>query len=73
MDNRIPFLKTVMPFSLLPDQELEHIAPLLVEIEYQKDGTIYHQETTKLKGVDIIAAGEYEAFFYDTNHNKRLV
>ncbi|MBC7627886.1 DUF294 nucleotidyltransferase-like domain-containing protein [Ferruginibacter sp.] len=73
MDNRIPFLKTVMPFNLLPQQELEHIAPLLVEIKYQKDGTIYHQETTKLKGVDIIATGEYEAFFYDTNHNKRLV
>lgn len=73
MDNRIPFLKTVVPFNLLPEQELAHIAPLLVEIKYQKDGIIYHQETTKLKGVDIIAAGEYETFFYDTNHNKRLV
>lgn len=73
MDKRIDFLKTVVPFNLLPVEELERIAGLLVEVKYQKDGIIYRQEITRLKGVDIIAAGEYEAFFYDTNHNKRLV
>lgn len=73
MDKRIDFLKTVMPFNLLPVEELDRIAGLLVEIKYQKDGIIYRQEITRLKGVDIIAAGEYETFFYDTNQNKRLV
>ncbi len=73
MDNRVVFLKTVEPFNLLPPQELENIASLLGEIKYEKEGVIYHQDTTRLKGVDIIAAGEYETFFYDTNHNKRLV
>lgn len=73
MDKRIDFLKTVVPFNLLPVEELERIAGLLVEVKYQKDGIIYRQEITRLKGVDIIAAGEYEAFFYDTNHNKRLI
>ena len=73
MDKRIDFLKTVVPFNLLPVEELDRIAGLLVEIKYQKDGIIYRQEITRLKGVDIIAAGEYETFFYDTNQNKRLV
>lgn len=73
MDKRIDFLKTVVPFNLLPVEELERIASLLVEVKYQKDGIIYRQEITRLKGVDIIASGEYETFFYDTNNNKRLV
>jgi CBS domain-containing protein len=73
MDNRISFLKTVVPFNVLPQNVLEHTASLLGEVRYTKDATIYHQETTRLKGVDIIAAGEYETFFYDSSHNKRLV
>lgn len=73
MDNRISFLKTVTPFNLLPQQELERIAGLLQEITHPKELLIYHQETTKLKGVDLIATGGYETFFYDTHHNKRLV
>ena len=73
MNKHIDFLQTVVPFNLLPVEELDRIAGLLVEIKYQKDGIIYRQEITRLKGVDIIAAGEYETFFYDTNQNKRLV
>jgi CBS domain-containing protein len=73
MDNRISFLKTVSPFNLLPDDVLQSTAGMLSEIRYEKEGIIYHQETTRLKGVDIIAAGEYETFFYDTGHNKRLI
>lgn len=73
MNKRIDFLQTVVPFNLLPVEELDRIVGLLVEIKYQKDGIIYRQEITRLKGVDIIAAGEYETFFYDTNQNKRLV
>ncbi len=73
MDNRISFLKTVVPFNLLPDDVLESTAGLLNEVRYKKDGIIYQQETTKLKGIDIIVEGEYETFFYDSSHNKRLV
>src|SRR5665647_1023581 len=73
MDNRINFLKTVVPFNLLPDDVLESTAGLLIEVRYQKDGIIYRQEASKLKGIDIIVEGEYETFFYDSSHNKRLI
>ncbi|MEO7767629.1 MAG: DUF294 nucleotidyltransferase-like domain-containing protein, partial [Ferruginibacter sp.] len=73
MDNRINFLKTVVPFNLLPGDELVNTAALLIEIRFPKDGLIYRQGVTKLKGIDIIVEGEYETFFYDSSHNKRLV
>src|SRR5665647_1084632 len=73
MDNRINFLKTVVPFNLLPDDVLERTAASLIEVRFQKDGIIYRQGVSKLKGIDIIVEGEYETFFYDSNHNKRLI
>lgn len=73
MDKRIDFLKTVVPFNLLPDKVLERTAPLLIEVRFHKDGIIYRQAVSKLKGIDIIVEGEYETFFYDSNHNKRLI
>lgn len=73
MDNRVAFLQTAVPFNLLPNDVLERIGASLTEIRYDKEETIYHQETSKIKSIDIIVEGEYEAFFYDSNHNKRLV
>ena len=63
MDKRIDFLRTVVPFNLLPDVVLEQTAPLLIEVRFQKDGIIYRQAVSKLKGIDIIVEGEYETFF----------
>jgi CBS domain-containing protein len=73
MDKRVKFLKTVVPFNLLPDDVLESTAGLLNEVRYQKEAIIYRQEVSKLKGIDIIVEGEYETFFYDSNHHKRLI
>ncbi|RNI33222.1 CBS domain-containing protein [Rufibacter immobilis] len=73
MNERLKFLKSVKPFHLLGEDVLLGVLDLLVEIKYQKDTLIYHQEVTKLKGVDLIVAGEYESFFYDTAQNKRLL
>ncbi|MEP7143007.1 MAG: DUF294 nucleotidyltransferase-like domain-containing protein [Ferruginibacter sp.] len=73
MDNRTSFLKTAVPFNLLPDDVLEGIAGLLIETRFKKDGIFYRQELSRMKGIDIIAEGEYETFFYDSSHNKRLV
>ncbi len=73
MKSPFEFLKTVSPFNLLPDEVIQATTDLLREIKYNKDGEIYHQETTKLKGVDIIVEGKYESFFYDGSKNKRLV
>jgi len=73
MDNRISFLKTVIPFNLLPYDVLAATAALLIEARFQKDGIIYRQAVSKLKGIDIIVEGEYETFFFDSNQHKRLI
>lgn len=73
MKDRVEFLKTVTPFHLLPDEVLASVAEKLEKVSYTKDTTIYQQEVTKLKGVDIIVKGNYESFFYDNAQNKRLI
>lgn len=73
MTDRLDFLKKVPPFNLLPDDVLRGVAGLLQEVKHPKEAIIYQQEVTKMKGVDLIKAGEYEAFFYDSNQNKRVL
>ncbi|UOQ81556.1 DUF294 nucleotidyltransferase-like domain-containing protein [Hymenobacter sp. 5414T-23] len=72
MDNRLAFLKTVEPFSLLPEEVLDGVVDLLQEVQYPKDALIYQQDVSKLRGLDIIVEGEYETFFYDSEQQKRL-
>lgn len=73
MVHRLEFLSKVAPFDLLPQDVLQEVADQLQEIRYSKDTLIYQQEVTKMRGVDIIAEGEYESFFYDSKQNKRLL
>lgn len=73
MNQRLEFLKNIIPFNALPVSVLEGVAGQLQEINYQKDTVIYQQEISMMKGVDIIVAGSYESFFYDSTGNKRLV
>lgn len=73
MSDKLEFLKTVKPFNILPEEVLLGVAELLQEVRYTKDTAVYLQEVTKMKGVDIVAEGEYETFFYDSEQNKRLV
>ncbi|MGI4021516.1 MAG: DUF294 nucleotidyltransferase-like domain-containing protein [Janthinobacterium lividum] len=70
---QLEFLKKVEPFNLLPAETLTSIAQQLQKVTYSTETAIYQQEVTKMRGVDLIAAGEYESFFYDNQHNKRLV
>ncbi len=70
---QIEFLKKVKPFDLLPPEALESTAEQLQKVTYSKETVIYQQEITKMKGVDIIVSGEYESFFYDNLHARRLV
>jgi len=72
MHKRIEFLKKSRPFDSLPEDVLRTVSELLIEVKYNKDTVIYQQEVTKMRGVDIIAEGEYESFFYDSGKNKRL-
>ena len=73
MDNRTDFLKAVVPFTLLPLHVIESTAALLTEIRFKKEAILYRQEVSRLRGIDIIKEGEYETFFYDSDHNKKLV
>ncbi len=73
MNQRVEYLQTIIPFNQLPLDVLQSVADQLQEVSYKKDTVIYQQESTKLKGVDIIVKGEYESFFYDSTQNKRLV
>ncbi|MFT2007790.1 DUF294 nucleotidyltransferase-like domain-containing protein [Pontibacter sp. 13R65] len=73
MHNKLAFLKTVRPFDILPDDVLEGVVELLQEVRHTKEAVIYHQEVTKMPGVDIIVEGEYEAFFYDSTQTRRVI
>ncbi|AHM60072.1 CBS domain and cyclic nucleotide-regulated nucleotidyltransferase [Flammeovirgaceae bacterium 311] len=69
---RLAFLKTVVPFQLLPEEVLQGVVNLLEEVRYPKEAVIYQQDISKMRGVDILVEGEYNAFFYDSNQIKRL-
>ncbi len=72
MTDKIDFLKNVVPFDLLPDDILQGVAELLEEVKHGRDATIYHQDDSKLKGLDIIVKGQFETFFLDSERNKRM-
>jgi CBS domain-containing protein len=69
---RLAFIKTVKPFDLLPEEVLQGVVNLLQEVHHKRETILYLQDVTKMRGVDLIVEGEYEAFFYDSNQNKRL-
>lgn len=73
MNHPLEVLKNAVPFTFLPPDVLVGVADLLEEVTYNKEAVIYHQEITKMNGVDIIVKGEYESFFYDSAENKRCI
>ncbi|WP_419801266.1 DUF294 nucleotidyltransferase-like domain-containing protein [Mucilaginibacter sp.] len=68
----LEFLKTTVPFSLLPAEVLESLPQQMQKITYSQENVIYQQEITKMKGVDLIMSGSYQSFIYDNLHNMRL-
>jgi CBS domain-containing protein len=73
MDDQFAFLRNIPPFNLLPEEVIQGTASLLHRVEHTKESIIYHQESTKMRGIDIIAEGEYESFFYDSAQHKKVV
>ena len=73
MHNRLAFLRTVVPFTLLPDDVLQGVVPLLQELHHDREALLYRQDTSKLRHLDILVEGEYETFFYDSEQHKRLI
>lgn len=69
----LEFLQKTAPFDTLPAETLASTAQQLQKVVYDKETVVYQQEITKMKGVDLIVSGEYESFFYDNTHNRRLL
>src|SRR5690606_27599299 len=72
MTDKIEFLKSVTPFNLLHEDILQGVAELLEEVKFSREPTIYYQDDSKLKGLDIIVKGKFETFFLDSEKNKRI-
>ena len=73
MSDNLAFLRTVAPFNRLPDDVLAEVVEGLQEVHHPREATIYLQDDTKLRGLDIIIEGEYETFFYDSQQHRRVV
>jgi len=73
MSQLFEFIKTVPPFDILPEALQQEVAGELEVKQYKKDVIAYHQSTSVMEGVDIIVEGQYESFFYDSEHNKRKI
>ncbi|MCA6073265.1 DUF294 nucleotidyltransferase-like domain-containing protein [Fulvivirga sedimenti] len=66
-------LRMSIPFDMLPEDELVHLAALMEKHHFDKEKVLYHQDYTKMKSIDLIAEGSYELYFYDSDRNKRVV
>lgn len=66
------FLKKVPPFNKLPDSILEEVSEMMTHKVFENQETIYVQDKTKLKTIDIIVKGAYSAYFHDSNQVLRL-
>ena len=73
MSKQLEFLKTVKPFHVLSDDVLLEVIDLLEDVNYTKEKVIYIQDESKMKGIEILVDGEFEAFFYDSDQNKRQI
>jgi CBS domain-containing protein len=65
------FLHSVIPFSFLPDEELERVAGKLSIVHYPKGSITCVQGQTKLDFLYIIQRGAAERY-YEENNEKRL-
>ena len=70
--DRAEFLRTVEPFAGLPPEVRAEVAGLLEEVRHPREAIIYQQDITKMRGLDIIVSGGYEAFFYDSQQQRRV-
>ncbi|RTQ51655.1 CBS domain-containing protein [Hymenobacter gummosus] len=72
MDNRLAFLRTVAPFTVLPDDVLAGVVDLLQEVTYAKPTQLHEQDVSKVRTLDIVVEGAYDTFFLDSAGQQRL-
>lgn len=71
--DRVDFLKQVKPFNTLPEAVLNEVANWLQETKYSHEIKIYEQNRQKVKGLEIIISGTFEAYFLDIGESKKQV
>lgn len=64
-------VRHVAPFDILPEDKLQEIVDLFEVRDYNQQKTLYEQEISKLRGVEIIVSGSFDTFFYDSERTKR--
>lgn len=63
--NRVRFLKSVMPFSGLPEAELEALADRLAVAEYPANTTLFVQMQSRVDNLYILVDGALQLFFQE--------
>jgi len=72
MTDATAFLKSLPPFDLLSEQELDIVLQIVEWERIAREEMRYQQHKTKLSGVDVIYRGSYEAFFFNSDGRKVL-
>lgn len=65
-------LQKYAPFNTLSLTVLKQVAKLVSERKLTSSETIYFQDSTELKGIDIIIEGEYNATYFNSKSDKVL-
>ena len=66
------FIQNLHPFSLLNEEELEKLYPVLELKEYPKDSQIYEHSQSTVDYISIIFEGLVEKYFVNKNGQKEL-
>ncbi len=65
------FISDIMPFSFLPEKELEYVVSRLSPVRHPKDTVLFIQGESKIEHLYIIQRGSTERF-YEENNQKKL-
>ncbi|WP_443939283.1 DUF294 nucleotidyltransferase-like domain-containing protein [Pedobacter sp. MW01-1-1] len=71
MTDKLTFLASIVPFNVLPQNILEEIAAQLVDVQYEEDTLLHEEESSKLKGIEIVVEGYLETYFIDSAKRKQ--
>jgi CBS domain-containing protein len=65
------FLRSIPPFSLLPEDEIEVISSKVSFVKYPKDSILFVQDQTRVENLYIILKGEAERYYEESDRKIR--
>jgi CBS domain-containing protein len=65
------FLKNILPFSLLPEDEIEAISSKVTLVKYPKDSMLFVQDQTRVENLYIILKGAAERYYEESDRKIR--